>query len=301
MKVLFPGTFNLWHKGHQQLYNEAKKSFDEVVVGIAKNPDKEEHDFDFLKWTLKPVVDNVVTYEGLTSEAAKNNGCDAIVRGIRTLDDCHNEFKMADWNMNLGGIPTWFLYGDPKYSRLSSRDLRGLLDIGVDISDYVDPMVLSRWKHGKFPRGTLFFGKISTGKSTYLKERYKREIVFDCDQIIWEYFTKKEEKDYRINIADSIKDRDDVRYNLIIKEMSSKIRWDLIFLTDFNYEVSVLGNWWKYIPKDIIGKFKIVKIAPLSIDIYDERCEKRGLDPAWVHACHAIYKDPPFWDETIIV
>lgn len=299
MKVLFPGTFNLWHNGHQQIYEEAKKSFGEVVVGVAQNPDKSEHDFDFIKWTLKPVVDNIVSFNGLTVQAAKKLECGAIVRGIRNLDDCTHEFKMADWNMNLGNIPTWFLYGNPNFSRLSSRDLRELNRNNVDISEYIpNEMVLNRWKKGKVPKQSIYFGRIGVGKSTYLKNF---ENVIDCDKTIWDFFTEYEKLYYGQCFLQDISRLHKNNYQDTLNEMDRKIDWAIALNEECLYEAPVLGNWWNLIPKNILSNFKLVKIDCQSEENRMSRCTNRGLTKGWVDKCDSFYKNPPFWDETVYV
>ena len=112
-----------------------------------------------------------------------------------------HEFKLADWNMELGSIPTWFLYGDPKYSRISSTSLKQLEAAGVDIMCYFpDPMVYYRWKLGRKPKNSLQFGQISCGKSTYLKGH--SDTTFDLDKEIWQFFTSTQKQSFKSELTD---------------------------------------------------------------------------------------------------
>ena len=57
MKVLYAGSFNPFHNGHQYVYEEACRLFgkENVIIGLAHNPAKGlefEKKAEFLKWTM---------------------------------------------------------------------------------------------------------------------------------------------------------------------------------------------------------------------------------------------------------
>lgn len=39
---VYPGSFNPWHEGHEDVLNKALKVFDKVIILIGYNPDKGE-------------------------------------------------------------------------------------------------------------------------------------------------------------------------------------------------------------------------------------------------------------------
>ena len=81
MKVLYTGSFNPFHKGHEYVFKKARDYFgDDTYVGIGCNPQKHRNleeaqkNQDFLKWTIHPFTKKVVTYPALTADFCKENG-----------------------------------------------------------------------------------------------------------------------------------------------------------------------------------------------------------------------------------
>jgi len=130
MKVIYPGSFNPWTIGHQDIYERALKLFGDVKIVVAKNPDKEEIDYDFIKWTLEPITDNVVIIGGLVAPEA-----DVIIRGVRS-GDWEYEQNLSQWNKILGS-ETIFLSPDPALSHISSSAARMLHAHGRNIKEYI--------------------------------------------------------------------------------------------------------------------------------------------------------------------
>ena len=79
----------------------------------------------------------VVTYQGLTIDVAKEVGADAIVRGVRSTIDFEYEKNIADTNRELSGIETILLFTHPTLSHVSSSMVRELKHFGYDIKRYI--------------------------------------------------------------------------------------------------------------------------------------------------------------------
>ena len=143
MKVLFPGSFDPFTLGHDDIVRRALMLFDEVVVAIGYNEQKsgwkpvEERIASIRKlYEDEPRV-RVESYTGLTVDFAREQGATAIVRGVRTMADFEYEMQMADVNRQLAGIETILLPASPQLASLSSSVVRELAHLGRDISAFL--------------------------------------------------------------------------------------------------------------------------------------------------------------------
>ena len=142
-KVIFPGSFDPFTKGHADLVARALQIFDQVVVAIGYNEHKPgwipvQERVDALKalYANEPRV-TVESYTGLTVDFAKQCGAVAILRGIRSVKDYEYEMQLADVNKQLLGIETLLLFANPQYSSVSSSMVRELTHFGKDIQPFL--------------------------------------------------------------------------------------------------------------------------------------------------------------------
>lgn len=142
-KVIFPGSFDPFTKGHADLVARALQIFDQVVVAIGYNEHKPgwipvQERVDALKalYANEPRV-TVESYTGLTVDFAKQCGAVAILRGIRSVKDYEYEMQLADVNKQLSGIETLLLFANPQYSSVSSSMVRELTHFGKDIQPFL--------------------------------------------------------------------------------------------------------------------------------------------------------------------
>ena len=92
-QAMYPGTFDPITNGHSDLVRRALRIFDRVVVAIAANPGKAP------MFTLDERVSmarrvlaefervDVVGYEGLTVEFARQHNLPVMMRGLRAVSD----------------------------------------------------------------------------------------------------------------------------------------------------------------------------------------------------------------------
>lgn len=141
--ALFPGTFDPFTIGHQSLVRRGLDLVDEIVIAIGIN-DKKLTYFSLEKrikaikclYRNEPRV-NVLSYNSLTVDFAKEVGAQFILRGIRTVNDFEYEKSIADVNRKLSGIETFILFTEPEHTHISSSIVRELLHYGKDISLFV--------------------------------------------------------------------------------------------------------------------------------------------------------------------
>ncbi|MBQ3732219.1 MAG: pantetheine-phosphate adenylyltransferase [Muribaculaceae bacterium] len=141
--ALFPGSFDPFTRGHESIVRRALPLFDKFVIAIGVNADKRsfmsmEQRQSWIERVFKddPRVE-VITYSGMTVDAAREVGAAFIVRGVRLIQDFENEKHLAEVNRDLTGIETILLYTLPEYSHISSSIVRELARYGQDVSAYL--------------------------------------------------------------------------------------------------------------------------------------------------------------------
>lgn len=127
--------------------NRALAFVDEVVVAIGVNDAKRttfslETRIDIIKkaFDKNPRV-NVMSYDSLTVDFAKEINATVILRGIRSIADFEYEKTIADANRQLSGIDTILLFTEPQHSFISSTVVRDVLRYGKDVSNFLPPNV----------------------------------------------------------------------------------------------------------------------------------------------------------------
>jgi pantetheine-phosphate adenylyltransferase len=149
--ALCPGSFDPVTLGHIDIIERASRHFDEVVVAVIRNPQKTQSLFtleerqEMLRECTAHLTNIRIDYfMGLLIEFARENGADAIVKGLRAVSDFDYELQMAQMNQRLSGIDTFFLSTSPNYSFLSSSLVREVARYGGDVTSMVPPIVAKR-------------------------------------------------------------------------------------------------------------------------------------------------------------
>lgn len=143
MKLFFPGSFDPFTIGHADLVERALKLGAEVVIAIGVNEDKRpmfsvRQRFEAIRAFYKgnPQV-SVIEYKGLTVDAVRENGCDAILRGIRSVTDYDKERNLADINRSIDGVETVILVSSAVMQHVSSSLVRELISFGRPVDEFV--------------------------------------------------------------------------------------------------------------------------------------------------------------------
>ena len=141
--ALFAGSIDPFNIGHSSIVERALKIFDAIVIGIGINPLKTSEveterraKFIVRLYENDPRV-SVLTYTGLTTDAALQAGASCLLRGVRSVKDFEYERDMADINRQLSGLETVLLYSLPEYAAISSSMVRELQTFGKDVSRYL--------------------------------------------------------------------------------------------------------------------------------------------------------------------
>jgi len=147
-RAIYPGSFDPVTNGHLDVIERARKLFDEVIVAVAHNDEKQplfslEERLDLLRETAGRIANvRIAEFEGLLVDFAKAQNAGAVIRGLRAVSDFEFEFQMALMNRKLdAAVETIFLMPKEEYTYLSSRIVKEIARLGGDISSFVPACV----------------------------------------------------------------------------------------------------------------------------------------------------------------
>jgi pantetheine-phosphate adenylyltransferase len=120
--------------------------FDRVIVAVAHSSSTlftTDERTELFQQTVQH-LDNVsvIQFSGLTVDAARAHGANALVRGLRAVTDFHVEFDMALMNRKMADdIESVFMMTAAEHLFVSATRIRELSGFGRDVSDLVPPAV----------------------------------------------------------------------------------------------------------------------------------------------------------------
>ncbi len=143
-RVVYPGSFDPFTNGHLDLVRRGTRLFDEVLVAVAVNQEKQplfsiEERVELITACCRglPRI-RIVSFQGLLVEALKAFQADAVLRGVRAFSDFEYELQMAFMNRSLSpSCETVFLMPTVENSFVSSRVVKEIASLGGDFASYV--------------------------------------------------------------------------------------------------------------------------------------------------------------------
>ncbi|MBS1544089.1 MAG: pantetheine-phosphate adenylyltransferase [Bacteroidetes bacterium] len=140
--ALFPGSFDPFTKGHEDIVLRGLKLFDEIVIAVGYNSSKNQRYFkiDFMLEKIRetfvkyPQI-SVVTYSELTAELARKHQARFLLRGLRNTTDFEYENSIAQVNRFLNEeLESVFLITSPPFAAINSSIIREVHRYGGDVS-----------------------------------------------------------------------------------------------------------------------------------------------------------------------
>ena len=155
--AVYPGSFDPITYGHLDIIRRSLTIFDEIIVAVARNSQKNalfttdervELIQDVVKGEGRATVD---TFGGLLIDYVSSRGAHVIIRGLRAISDFEYEFQIAQMNSSIGReIETLFMMTSLQYGYLSSSIVKEVCSLNGNIDKFVPPEVKAalRQKYG---------------------------------------------------------------------------------------------------------------------------------------------------------
>jgi pantetheine-phosphate adenylyltransferase len=143
--ALFPGSFDPFTKGHEDIVLRGLRIFDEIIIAVGYNSQKNTRYFeiglmvDRIKKTFADYPEiKVLTYAELTAGFAQKHGATFLLRGLRNTTDFEYENSIAQVNRKLfTDLESVFLITSPHLTWISSSIIREVHKYGGDVSEFL--------------------------------------------------------------------------------------------------------------------------------------------------------------------
>lgn len=154
MRVVCPGSFDPITLGHLDIFTRAAANWEEVVVLVTYNPNKNglftaEERIELIEKSIAAIPNGpknitVDTWDKLLVDYLNENNIQAMVKGLRSSLDYEYELPMAQMNQRLSGAETYFLLTSPEYGYVSSTLCKEVAKYGGDVSGLLpEPVVVA--------------------------------------------------------------------------------------------------------------------------------------------------------------
>ena len=151
--AIYPGSFDPITNGHVDLVKRTLRVFDNVIIAIATNPEKDrslftlEERLEMVRDVFNGMKSRVQTdsFQGLLVHYAERKASTVIIRGLRAISDFEYEFQMAMMNHRLKPkLETFFMMTGESEFYISSRLVKEVVSLGGDVSGLVPANVAEK-------------------------------------------------------------------------------------------------------------------------------------------------------------
>jgi len=143
--ALFPGSFDPFTRGHEDIVLRGLQLFDEIIIAIGYNSQKSVRYFDidsmmgYIHNTFREYPNiRIHKFSELTAEFARKNGAQFLLRGLRNTTDFEYENSISQVNRKLyKELESVFLITTPQLAWISSSIIREVHKYGGDVSEFL--------------------------------------------------------------------------------------------------------------------------------------------------------------------
>ncbi len=142
--AVFPGSFDPFTVGHENIVLRALDLFDEIIVAIGIHSTKQP----LLKIESRVIMVNRIfesydqvsadSFEGLTVDYCRKVKATHMLRGIRTAADFEYERAIAQINKKmLPTVESIFLLTSPEHTPINSTIIRDIIRNNGDVTQFI--------------------------------------------------------------------------------------------------------------------------------------------------------------------
>lgn len=142
--AIFPGSFDPFTKGHEDIVRRGLHLFDKVIIGIGYNSKKQRyfHIDGMIDHIRQAFADTdraeVIIYDELTATLAKKYNARYLLRGLRNTTDFEYENSISQINRHLNPhLETIFLITSPQYAHISSSIIKEVHKYGGNVDEFL--------------------------------------------------------------------------------------------------------------------------------------------------------------------
>jgi pantetheine-phosphate adenylyltransferase len=145
-----PGSYDPVTLGHLDIIRRAAEVFDNVIVAVVNQPVRKQKTLfdaqqrvEFIQGEVQNLGNvDVKPFSNLIVDFARENGANAIVKGLRAISDFEYEFEMNQLNRKMApDIESLYMMSSPQYSFLRSSGVKELAMFGGNLEELVPPTV----------------------------------------------------------------------------------------------------------------------------------------------------------------
>jgi pantetheine-phosphate adenylyltransferase len=147
--AIYPGSFDPITNGHLDVIHRAAGLFDKLIVAVARDNAKNslftvEERVELIQATTGKAANiEVMPFQGLLVNFAREMGACALVRGLRAVSDFEFEFQLALMNRKLDpNLETMFLMPREEFTYISSRLVKEIGRLGGNIEPFAPANVV---------------------------------------------------------------------------------------------------------------------------------------------------------------